>query len=466
MLQYITSLFKKCSTLADVKQIHARVIRTGSTESKNLNLFVLGKIINFCAVSEHGDMGYAAKVFESARKPDGFLWNAMIRGFGNSGRRERAFEYYRRMRGAGVAADNFTFCFLLKASWHLGSVPLSRQLHCSTVKCGLDEHGFVRNGLVHMYGMIEDIEAAVRLFDEMPERNVVAWNTVLDCLVSCGRGGEALDVFADMMRGGGIGPDEATFVVMLSACSQVGALDYGRWLHDFINHADLSDVVPVCNALIDMYAKCGAVGEAYMVFADMSRKNRITWNTMILGLAMHGHSEDALKLFSRMLKDGFQEPDHVTFLGVLCACSHGGMVNEGKLYFESMRKDYHIEPTIRHYGCMVDMLGRAGFLEEAYELIRSMPIRCNAIVWRSLLCACRTHGNIELGEMVRKKLLHLEPDHSSDYVQLSGIHASVGQWNLVLNERRMMKDRGVEKPEPGYSFVGVDDINDGVVCSI
>ncbi|KAF8037328.1 hypothetical protein BT93_B0289 [Corymbia citriodora subsp. variegata] len=466
MHQYFTSLFKKCSTLADVKQIHARLVRTGSTKTRNKNLFVLGKIINFCAVSERGDMGYAVRIFEDVKKPDGFLWNTMIRGFGNSGQHERAFEYYRRMRDEGVSADNFTFCFLLKASWHLGSVPLSKQLHCSTVKCGLDEHGFVRNGLVHMYGMIEDIEAAVQLFDEMPERNVVAWNTVLDCLVSCGRCKEALDQFADMLRGG-IGPDEATLVVVLSACSQVGALDYGRWLHDFINHAGLSDIVPVRNALIDMYAKCGAVGEAYMVFADVRRKNRITWNTMILGLAMHSHSKEALKLFSRMLKDGSsQEPDDVTFVGVLCACSHGGMVDEGRRYFESMRKDYHIEPTIRHYGCMVDMLGRAGFLEEAYELITSMPIKCNAIVWRSLLGACLMHGNIELGETVRKKLLHLEPDHSSDYVQLLSMHASVGQWNLVLNGRRMMKDRGVEKPEPGYSFVGVDDASDGVICRL
>lgn len=316
-----------------------------------------------------------------------------------------------------------------------------------------------------MYGMIKDIDAAVQLFDEMPERNLVAWNAMLDCLVSCGQCKEALDMFADMLRRG-IGPDEATLVVMLSACSRAGALDYGRWLHDFSNHTGLSDIVSVCNALIDMYAKCGAVGEAYMVFADISRKNRITWNTMILGLAMHGHSKDALRLFLRMLKDGSQEPDHVTFLGVLCACSHGGMVNEGRRYFESMRKDYHIEPTVRHYGCVVDMLGRAGFLEEAYELIRSMPIRCNAIVWRSLLGACRMHANIELGEMVRKKLLHLEPDHSSDYVQLSSMHASVGQWDLMLNVRRMMNDGGIKKPKPGYSFVGVDDLSNGVVCSI
>ncbi|XP_030534028.1 pentatricopeptide repeat-containing protein At4g21065-like [Rhodamnia argentea] len=465
MLQYFTSLFKKCSTLSDIKQIHARVVRTGSIENKSKNLFVIGKIINFCAVSVHGDMGYAVKIFENTGKPDGFLWNTMIRGFGNLGQHERAFVYYKRMLDEGVVADNFTFSFLLKASWHLGSVPLSKQLHCSTVKCGWDKHDFVRNSLVHMYGMIMDMEAAMQLFDEMPEPNLVAWNTVLDCHVSCGRCKEALDVFANMLRSG-IGPDEATLVVVLSACSQVGALDYGRWLHDLIDPTGLSDIVPVRNACIDMYAKCGAVGEAYMVFADTSPKNRITWNTMILGLAMHGHSKDALKLFSRMLEDGSQEPDGVTFLGVLCACNHGGMVDEGRRHFESMRRDYHIEPTIRHYGCMVDMLGRAGFLEEAYQLIRSMPIRCNAIVWRSLLGACRIHGNIELGETVRKKLLQLEPDHSSDYVQLSSMYASVGQWNSVLNARRSMNDRGAEKPKPGYSFVGVDDLSDGVICSI
>lgn len=204
-----------------------------------------------------------------------------------------------------------------------------------------------------------------------------------------------------------------------------------------------------------MYAKCGAVEEAYRTFSKMNDRNIVTWNTMILGLAAHGHTNEALTLFSKMLDEKLESPNDVTFLGVLCACSHGGMVEEGRKYFNNMSKDYHIHPNIKHYGCMVDILGRAGLVQEAYELVRSMPMKCNAIVWRTLLAACRVHGSVELGEQVRRHLLELEPDHSSDYVLLANMFASAGQWNDAARVRRSMRDRGVQKPSPGNSFIGI-----------
>lgn len=179
---------------------------------------------------------------------------------------------------------------------------------------------------------------------------------------------------------------------------------------------------------------------------------------MILGLAMHGHADEALELFSKMLEEKLETPNDVTFLGVLGACSHRGMVEEGRRYFDSMSRDYHIQPTIKHYGCMVDLLGRAGFVGEAYHLIRSMPVECNAIVWRTLLAACRLHGDLELGEQVRRQLLELEPDHSSDYVLLANMYASAGQWNKVVGVRKSMQNRRVQKPEPGNSFIGIHPI--------
>lgn len=176
---------------------------------------------------------------------------------------------------------------------------------------------------------------------------------------------------------------------------------------------------------------------------------------MILGFAMHGHADKAIELFSRMREWKFLEPNDVTFLGVLCACSHRGLVQEGRQYFDSMRFEYNIRPTIKHYGCMVDLLGRAGLVEDAYELIRSMPMECNAIVWRTLLGACRVHGNVRLGELVRRHLLELEPNHSGDYVLLSNIYASEGRWNDALEVREAMRKKGVEKPEPGNSLINV-----------
>jgi pentatricopeptide repeat protein len=186
----------------------------------------------------------------------------------------------------------------------------------------------------------------------------------------------------------------------------------------------------------------------------MNKKNTVTWNTMILGLASHGYANEALALFSNMLEQKLWAPDDITFLVVLSACSHGGMVDKGWRFFDIMKKEYHIQPTIKHYGCMVDILGRAGFVEEAYRLISNMPMQCNAIVWRTLLAACRLHGNVELGKQVRKQLLELEPDHSSDYVLLANTYASAGRWNEAMRVRKTMHKRGVQKPEPGNSVVG------------
>ncbi|KAL5544508.1 hypothetical protein UlMin_008292 [Ulmus minor] len=447
--KWVMSLFEHCSTMKVLNQIHAHIIQIGF----NQNLFVMGKIVEFCAASERGDMDYAVSVFDSIRIPDGFLWNTMIRGFGKSSKPEKAFEFYKRMQERGEVADNFTFNFLIKISGQLGSYVLGKQIHCLTIKNGLESHVYVRNNLIHMYGMLKDMETALQLFDEIPSPDLVAWNTILDCHVYCGNCKEALDLFERMLQGG-IQPDKATIVVTLSACSSLGALDFGRWIHSYIKNTSLPKILPVSNSLIDMYAKSGALEEAFETFKNMSGKDLVSWNTMILGLAAHGYTNEALGLFSNMLKEKHERPDGVTFLGVLCACSHGGMVEEGRKYFDSMSKEYAIQPTMKHYGCMVDILGRAGMVEEAYQLIMSMPMECNAIVWRTLLAACRVHDNVELGEKVRKQLLKLEPDHSSDYVLLANMYASVGKWNEVMRVRESMRDRRVQKAEPGNSLIG------------
>lgn len=444
------SLIKKCSTMRDLKRVHARVVTKGLEQS----LYHAGKLVGFCAVSERGDMDYAVPVFRRIRKPDGFLWNTMIRGFTKSGDQAGAFEYYKEMQGRGFSPDNFTFSFMMKLCGQLRLIFVGKQLHCSALKCGLDCHVFVRNTLLHMYGMFGDIGTAHQLFDEMPEPSLVAWNTVLDCYVCCGKFDVALNMFSVMFHSG-IEPDEATLVVVLSACSELGVLGFGRSVHDSIRHSNLISIISVSNALINMYSKCGAVKEALATFDDMKRRNTLTWNTIILGLAKHGYADEALRLFARMLEERLQTPDDVTFLGVLCACSYCGRVEEGMEYFQIMREEFGIRPTIKHYGCVVDMMGRAGLVEEAYRLIERMPIECNAIVWRALLAACHLHGKVELGDKVMRHLLAVEPGHSGDYVLLSSMYASSGKWNEVLEVRRLMQGRGVEKPKPGNSSIGL-----------
>ncbi|XP_038880037.1 pentatricopeptide repeat-containing protein At4g21065-like [Benincasa hispida] len=451
--QRFLSLSKQCSTVKDLNQLHARIIQLGFDQ----NLFVIGKLIEFCAVSNYGDMNYAVVVFNGIENPDGFLWNTMIRGFGRISKLLKAFEFYKRMLEKGIAADNFTFSFLLKISGQSGSIMLGKQLHVNILKVGLDSHVYVRNTLIHMYGRLKDVKIARNLFDEMPKPDLVAWNAVIDCHVSCGMYSEALGLFLQMLQSG-VEPDEATLVVTVSACSALGALDFGRWVHSHVKRNDKGKTIAVLNSLIDMYAKCGAVEDAREMFNAMSDKNVVTWNTMIMGLATHGDAEDALTLFSNMLAKKVETPDGVTFLGVLCACNHGGKVEEGREYFHLMTKHFNIQPTVKHYGSMVDILGRAGFVEEAYQLIRSMPMECNAVIWRTLLAACRMHGNVKLGERVRSHVLEIEPDHSSDYVLLANMYASSGQWNEMIKTRKSMQRKGVQKPEPGNSYLEINQL--------
>ena len=379
----------------------------------------------------------------------------MIRGFGNTSQPQKAFDLYRKMQREKTAfSDTFTFSFLLKIVASLGPIMLGKQLHCNLVKIGFETHAYVGNSLMHMYGMLGEIGNARQVFEGMGDPDLVSWNCVIDCHVHCGKYKEALELFTRMVDSA-MQPDDATFVVTLAACGAIGALDFGRRVHDGVQGTGLGEITKVSNSLVDMYAKCGAVEEACETFWKMKGKNVVSWNVMILGLATHGDGREALALFARMLEENAERPDEVTFLGVLSACSHGGMVDEGRRYFDVMSREYNIQPTMKHYGCMVDLLGRGGLVEEAYRLIRSMPMECNAIVWRTLLAACRVHGNVELGEKVRRRLLELEPEHSSDYVLLANMYASRGQWNEMSRERRSMQERGVQKPEPGNSFIGI-----------
>jgi len=447
--QTLMNLFNHCSTLNHLKQIHARIFLTGFHH----NLILNGKILMFCAVSQN--MDYALNVFYKIPKPDSFLWNTMIRGFGNSTTQSHyAIHFFKTMQLV-TQPDNFTFSFILKIVARLRFLNFGKQLHSTLFKFGFQNHTFVRNSLIHMYGMLKDIEIAHQLFVEMYQPDLVAWNSIIDCHVYCGKYNEALDLFTRMVQQ--LQPDDATLAVTLSACGAIGALDFGRKVHSFVRDGvnSFGESISVFNALVDMYAKCGAVEEAYETFGNMKKKNVVSWNVMILGLASHGNGEEALALFTRMLRENVERPDEITFLGVLCACSHGGLVDEGRGYFEIMNRDYNIKPTIKHYGCMVDLLGRAGFVVEAYKLIKSMPVECNAIIWRTLLAACRNYGNVELGEKVRKHLMELEPDHSGDYVLLANMYASTGQWNEMSKERRSMQERKVRKPEPGNSFIGI-----------
>jgi pentatricopeptide repeat protein len=265
---------------------------------------------------------------------------------------------------------------------------------------------------------------------------------------------EAIELFRRMQLEN-VKPDEIAILAVLSACADSGALHLGEWIHNYIEKHKLSKIVPIYNSLIDMYAKSGNIRKALQLFENMKHKTIITWTTMITGLALHGLGKEALHVFSCMEKEGRVKPTEVTFIAVLSACSHVGLVELGRDYFTSMRSRYGIEPKIEHYGCMVDLLGRAGHLQEAKELVSRMPFEPNAAIWGSLLAASTRCGDAELAEEALRHLTVLEPGHSGNYSLLSNTYASLGRWSESREARKVMRDAGVEKV-PGVSFIEVN----------
>ena len=291
------------------------------------------------------------------------------------------------------------------------------------------------------------------MFDEIPvrERNLVSWNSMLNGFAANGRPNEVLTVFREMMDVD-FAPDGFTMVSVLTACAEIGALALGRRVHMYLAKVGLVGNSHVGNALIDLYAKCGSVDDARKVFGEMGTgRTVVSWTSLIVGLAVNGFGKEALELFGVMEREKLV-PTEITMVGVLYACSHCGLVDDGFMYFDRMKEEYGITPRIEHLGCMVDLLGRAGKVEKAYDYIGTMPLEPNAVVWRTLLGACAMHKKLELGEAAWARLVELDPGHSGDYVLLSNLYAAVGRWTDVHVLRKTMVKDGVRK-NPGRSLV-------------
>ncbi|XP_057972325.1 pentatricopeptide repeat-containing protein At1g08070, chloroplastic-like [Malania oleifera] len=358
-----------------------------------------------------GDMELAQSVFDRMMTRDVISWNTMINGYGILGKIEEAKKLFEEMPEKNIV------------SWN--------SMLAGYVKCG-------------------SVKDAFKLFRDMPRRDVVSWNTMLACYAQCGKSNEALDLF-DEMRAAGIMPTEATVVSLLSACAHLGALSQGLRVHAYINERKIEVNSIVGTALVDMYCKCGSISRATKAFNSMQCKDVLAWNTIISGMAMHGHVKEAQQLFNEMQEKGVA-PNDITFVAMLGAFSHAGMVEEGGRLLACMSSTYGIDPKVEHYGCVLDLLGRAGRLEEAIELIGSMPMEPTAGAWGALLGGCRIHGNVEVGKRVGKHLINLQPHHSGRYILLSNIYAAAKQWDEARKVRNLMKAKGVPKV-PGVSVI-------------
>ncbi|PUZ68408.1 hypothetical protein GQ55_2G025300 [Panicum hallii var. hallii] len=435
-------------SLAAAKQLHARALRAGVPPSHPL----LAKHLLFhLAALRAPPLRYAVAILTRILPdPDPFSLNTVLRIAASSPRPRVALALHARRL---APPDTHTYPPLLQACARLLSLRDGERIHAEAAKNGFATLVFVKNSLVHLYGTCGLFESAHRVFDEIPvrERNLVSWNSMLNGFAANGRPNEVLTVFREMIDVD-FTPDGFTMVSVLTACAEIGALALGRRVHIYLAKVGLVGNSHVGNALIDLYAKCGSVDDAWKVFEEMGMgRTVVSWTSLIVGLAVNGFGKEALELFGVMEKEKLV-PTEITMVGVLYACSHCGLVDDGFMYFDRMKEEYGITPRIEHLGCMVDLLGRAGKVEKAYDYIVTMPLEPNAVVWRTLLGACAMHKKMELGEAAWARLVELDPGHSGDYVLLSNLYAAVGRWADVHVLRKTMVKDGVRK-NPGRSLV-------------
>nr|XP_023873795.1 putative pentatricopeptide repeat-containing protein At1g74400 [Quercus suber]XP_023873796.1 putative pentatricopeptide repeat-containing protein At1g74400 [Quercus suber] len=403
--------------------------------------------------------------------------NQALKKYLNSNCITEALMFFRElMRKSPSTIDSFSFLFVLKACTQKHSATGGKQLHTLIIKFGFEPIIYLQTSLINMYSARGNLFDAHCVFDEITCKNIVCWTALISAYVDNQNPQKALKLVWQMQMDN-LEPDNVMLTVALSACADIGALEMGEWIHAYIRckeglHIDLS----LNNSLINMYAKCGDIVAARRLFDSMKKKDVTTWTSMIVGHALHGQAEEALKLFSKMrginknsrkhkghgdCGSSLIVPNDVTFIGVLMACSHAGIVEEGKQHFKSMSEDYGLKPRESHFGCMVDLFCRAGLLNEAYEFILEMPFKPNAVVWRTLLGACTLKGNIEVATEVQVRLLELDPGYAGDYVAMSNIYASKGMWDQKIVVRHHIK----RQRSPGCSLIEVGtEINEFVAA--
>ncbi|KAL3840371.1 hypothetical protein ACJIZ3_024962 [Penstemon smallii] len=472
-------------------EIHGYAIRRCLIE----DMFVGNAIVDMYA--KCGLMDEAKVVFDLMEEKDVVSWNALVTGYSQIGKFDDALGLFERMREKGIelnvvtwsaviagyaqrglgyeALDVFremiasrsepnavTFVSVLSGCAAVRALVPGKETQCYVTKRFLNLVGnhpgdemMVINGLIDMYAKCENFKLARAMFDsvKLKDRSVVTWTVMIGGYAQHGEANDALVLFSEMLRGKcNIMPNGFTISCALVACARLGALRQGREIHAFVlrNRYDEA-MLFVSNCLIDMYAKSGDVNAARAVFDNMTKKNEVSWTSLMTGYGMHGCGEEALQAFDGMMKAGLPA-DGVTFVVVLYACSHCGMVDKGISYFNNMRKDFGVTPEAEHYACMVDLLGRAGRLNEAMKVIKDMPMKPNPIVWVSLLSGCRLHGNVELGEHAVEQLFKLNFENDGLYTLLSNIYASARRWKDVAKIRVLMKHAGIQK-RPGCSWV-------------
>lgn len=436
------------------------------------------------------DLASARKLLDGMTHPIAVAWNAMISGYVRHGLYEEAFDTFRKMHSMGIQMDEYTYTSLISASFNTGLFNCGRQLHAYVLRTVVQpsEHFIlsVNNALITFYTKCGKLVQAREVFDKMPVRDLVSWNAILSGYINARRLEEAKFIFREVpernlltwtvmisglaesgfgeeslklfnqMKSEGLEPCDYAYAGAIKACGVLGSLDNGQQIHSQVIQLGHDSSLSAGNALITMYAKCGVVGYADTVFLTMPYVDSVSWNAMIAALAQHGRGVQAIQLYEQMLKEDIL-PDRITFLTILSACSHAGLVKEGQHYFDSMCTHYGMTPGEDHYARLIDLLCRAGKFSEAKKVTESMPFEPSAPIWESLLAGCRIHGNIELGIQAAERLFELTPEQDGTYIILSNMYAHLGKWDEVARVRKLMRERGVKK-EPGCSWIEIENM--------
>ncbi|WOL15850.1 pentatricopeptide repeat-containing protein [Canna indica] len=459
----ISLVLRSCpKSLSAFNQVHAHFITSGLAR----HTFPLSRLLLLLS-SLPPSLPHAASLLSSLPPSSPFLLNTLLSSLADAGRTHLALSLYSHhlLQPLSPPPNNHTFPSLLKACVAAGPpfAPVGRALHAHILKfLGHDaaDH-FARAALLSFYSRCGKVAYCRRIFDRISNPDLPAWNCMLSAYARCcsdggdaGSGMQALFLFRRLQLSSAFRPNEITLVALISSCGDLGALGQGIWAHAYVELHRLVVNQFVATALIEMYSKCGRLDLAEQVFVSLPQKDMLCYNAMIRGFGIHGRGQQAVELFNKMTKEGVSV-DEVTFVVVTSSCAHAGLVDEGERLFYRMQKEFEIEPKIEHYGCLVDLLGRSGKLEEAEKVIQSMPMKPNAILFRSLLTACAIHNNIEMGERVISQLMHSEPEHGGNYVLLSNMYARVCRWDGAMQVRKVMKDKGIDKT-PGSSLVEID----------
>ncbi|CAN8316165.1 unnamed protein product [Cochlearia groenlandica] len=441
-------VFMACGNLSDLelgRSVHSSLFKVGLQRDEHVNPSLI------TMYTKCGRVECARKVFDEITERDKVSWNSMISGYTLAGHSKEAVDLFKEMREEGVEPEERTLVSVLGACAHLGDLKTGRFVEeiAATKKICLSS--FLGSKLISMYGKCGELDSARRVFNRVIEKDRVPWNAMIAVYSQNGMSSEAIKLFLEMEEAR-VSPDAVTLSTVLSACGSLGALELGKRIESYASETGLQHNVYVATGLVDMYGKCGSIEDALRVFETMPAKNEATWNAMICAYAHHGHAQEALKLFDRMSVP----PSDVTFVGVLSACVHAGLVDQGRRYFHEMSSTYGLVPKIEHYTNIVDLLSRAGLLTEAWEFMRQYPGKTDEVMLGAILGACHKRKDAVIGEKAMKMLMEMEEaKNAGNYVISSKVYADMKMWDECATMRVLMRERGVVKT-PGCSWIEIN----------